>query len=162
MHDAGSPGRRPGRAWSGSCGGHVNHHPRHGADTPRQHKRAAGSPCRAGNGRAAGSDVAPMALQLSARRHGGVPTLFMNGRPTHGMTWFGRPNSAADFARAGLHICTFQLSATEAWWIGENKYDFQSIDRLIDEFVRIDPKIMLMPRIHLGYQDMAWWAQQNP
>src|SRR5437016_3284846 len=103
-----------------------------------------------------------MPLSSSVRHHGGVPTLFLSGRPHHGMTWFGRPNSAADFARAGIHICTFQLSATEAWWIGTGKYDFQSLDRLIHEFVRIDPKILLMPRIHLGYQDMAWWAQQHP
>lgn len=103
-----------------------------------------------------------MSLLLDVRRHGGVPTLFVNGRPHCGMMYYGRPNTVADFAAAGVHLCTAALSATEPWWIGPDRYDFQAIDRLFDDYVAADPKILLMPRIHFGYGDMAWWAQQNP
>lgn len=103
-----------------------------------------------------------MSLSLDVRRHGGVPTLFINGRPHCGMMYYGRPNTVSDFAAAGVHLCTAALSATEPWWIGPNRYDFQAIDRLFDDYVAADSKILLMPRVHFGYGDMAWWAQQNP
>ena len=103
-----------------------------------------------------------MSLRVQVRNLGGVPAMFVNGRPHSGMMWFGRPNAAADFAAAGVHFCTFVLGATEAWWVGPDRYDFQSFDRLVDEFIRADPDIRLMPRIHLGYHDLSWWAQRHP
>jgi hypothetical protein len=103
------------------------------------------------------------ALESWIEPHGGVPWLVVNGTPASPHWGYGAAEHAADFTRAGIRILTFSLPPrldTQRWWFGPDEYDFSTIRAILDEFVRAAPEALLVPRLHFGYAEMAWWPDR--
>jgi hypothetical protein len=115
-------------------------------------------------GRKAGATMA------SVKLHGGVPTLFINGKPHNGMAYAAYGPSVEvfrDFARAGVSLFTFSATPTESGyglsrtaWTAPGKYDFSELDQRVMMVLQANPKAYFFPRLYLHAP--RWWSAQHP
>jgi hypothetical protein len=92
--------------------------------------------------------------------HGGVPTLFVDGRPTPPITAYVGPTYVESFRQAGIALYTFTVPGQ--WWIGPGQYDFAPLDAYLADYVARIPGGYFMPRIYLAPQGYPWWGQRHP
>ncbi|OHB82145.1 MAG: hypothetical protein A2V98_00840 [Planctomycetes bacterium RBG_16_64_12] len=104
------------------------------------------------------------------KRHGGVPTLFINGQPHSGMAWATYSPSVevfGDFTRAGVGLFTFSGTPTEAGyglsktvWVAPGEFDYSEFDRRVGMLLEANPQAYFFPRLYLHAP--AWWSAQHP
>ena len=91
------------------------------------------------------------------KRHGGVPTLFINGQPHSGMAWATYSPSLevfGDFTRAGVSLFTFSGTPTEAGyglsktvWVGPGDLDYSEFDRRVGMLLEANPRGLFLPAV---------------
>jgi hypothetical protein len=88
-------------------------------------------------------------VESEVRPHRGAPTLFVNGAPHTGLTYFYGDvlNSAVDiraFAEAGVHLFSGCFGATV---FEDGTYDFSTTDTRMDYVLEANPKALILPRV---------------
>lgn len=97
--------------------------------------------------------------------HMGIPTMFVDGKPTAAMTYMaGRSNEEKffkDFGKAGVKFVSFGVSPTsQRVWKGPDEFDFSSMDEAMNRVVKNNPDVLIFPRV--GLYSPPWWNEQNP
>jgi hypothetical protein len=114
-------------------------------------------------------------LAAGVRPHNGVPTLFLNGRPTFAaMSWVAAPEpdrwEFADQARwnaeAGIHIYAFDVGKGREW-VGPgtdpaHPYDFSSVAARFGRVLEADSQALFHLRIYLETGHDDWWETAHP
>lgn len=106
----------------------------------------------------------------AVKPHNGVPTLFINGQPSGGMTWATYSPTVevfSDFTKAGINLFTFSATPTEAGyglsattWTGPNEYDYSQLDERVMMVLQANPNAYFFPRLYLHAP--LWWSKQHP
>jgi hypothetical protein len=99
-------------------------------------------------------------LTSEVRLHGGVPALFVNGKPASQMLAAPyRPGESnfMDFQKTGNRIYDIYFRFN---WSGPTNYDFSRLDQLLSNYVRLDPKALFIGRILLT--PGPWLAREYP
>jgi len=106
----------------------------------------------------------------AVKPHHGVPTLFINGRPTAGMAWatYGPTLEVfQDFTKAGINLFTFSATPTEAGyglstttWQAPDEYDYSQLDARVMMLLQANPNAYFFPRLYLHAP--KWWSEQHP
>jgi hypothetical protein len=121
-----------------------------------------------------------VAVTLHARRpgetvaevkpHGGVPTLFINGRPHSGMSYMSyRPKGEyfGQFGQIGVHLYSFSATPSEAaynltktCWVAPNEFDYSAFEERVKMLLDADPDAYFFPRLYLS--SPRWWDEKHP
>jgi len=99
-------------------------------------------------------------LTSEVREHNGTPALYVNGKLTSQVLAAPyRPGTAdfADFLQAGITIFDIYLRFP---WTAPETYDFSRDDQIMDEYLKLAPKALFMPRILLS--PGPWWCKEFP
>ena len=115
-------------------------------------------------------------LTSSVQMHNGVPTLFINGKPTPAaayITYFTDKNRYCDFAEAGYTLYSVPIffatrginafSGIPAFSEGifENREpDFSVMDKEIARILEACPNALIFPRFNMSLPQ--WWDEENP
>ena len=104
------------------------------------------------------------------KRHNGVPTLFINGKPYNGMTYAAYGPSVevfSDFAKAGVNLYTFAATPTESGyglaktaWTAPGQYDFSQLDERVMMVLQANPNAYFFPRLYIHAP--RWWSEKHP
>ena len=104
------------------------------------------------------------------RKHGGVPTLFINGQPHTGISYTAYTPSVEvfrDFARAGVDLYSFSATPTEAGyslsrtaWVAPDRFDFSQLDERAGMVLEARPDAWIFPRLYLHAP--IWWSEAHP
>lgn len=92
--------------------------------------------------------------------YGGVPTLFLDGRPVPPIAAYVGPDHVPSFRAAGVALYTFYVPGT--WWVGPDRYDFAAVDAFLSDYVSRVPDGYFMPRVNLATQGHPWWGRLHP
>ena len=92
--------------------------------------------------------------------HGGVPALFLDGRPAPPIAAYVGPAHLGSFRQAGVNLYTFYVPGT--WWLGPAHYDLGAFDAYITDYVAHIPEGYFMPRINMAPQGHPWWGRMHP
>jgi hypothetical protein len=102
--------------------------------------------------------------------HGGVPTLFINGRPHSGMSYMSyRPKGEyfGQFGQIGVHLYSFSATPTEAaynltktCWVAPGEYDYSAFEERVKMLLDADPDAYFFPRLYLS--SPRWWDEKHP
>lgn len=92
--------------------------------------------------------------------HNGAPALFINGEPTFPLMLMTTAKAIEDMkqlGRSSIHLLTdtFPLG-----WIGIDSYNFSAFDEMMATYLKADPQVMVMPRIHLDAPEE--WMDAHP
>ena len=104
-------------------------------------------------------------MQSDIRKHNGAPTLFIDGKPASCHWCYCTPEYADQFVRAGIKIFTISLPGylhKDLWWLAPDKYDFSSVYRRLDAFMKVAPDAVFVPRVHMGLSELRWFADVFP
>lgn len=99
-------------------------------------------------------------LKSEVRMLNGMPALYVNGKLTsQTLAAPYRPGLSDfnDFRQAGIKIFDIYLRFA---WTGPEQYDFNSIDRKMDSYLKVDPDALFLPRVLLT--PGAWWCKEFP
>ena len=97
-------------------------------------------------------------LTSEVKRFRGAPTLFVNGKLTSSLICFtSESKDLADFLKAGFMIVDFSLPFD---WVGPEEYDFRKTDAEIENYLKQDPHLLLLPRI--DPVPGGWWCAKFP
>lgn len=122
---------------------------------------AAGLLLLAGPRRVCATDPRPAEnLTSEVRIFKGTPALYVNGKLTSQMLaapYIPGPADFTDFTNAGISIFNIYLRFD---WTAPETYDFQKIDAKMDEYLRLKPDALFIPRILLTPGD--WWCTTFP
>ncbi len=127
--------------------------------------------------RMAPSKEAFMSVTSCVRRHGGVPTLFINGIPVPGvayMTYLPERACYGDFAAAGYRLFSFSCffatrginelsgiySFAEGLFEHRDEPDFTALDEGISRILSACPEAYVFPRVNVSLP--AWWEGEHP
>ena len=116
-------------------------------------------------------------ISSEIRSHGGVPTLFINGKPTPGMayiTYFRKDACYRQFSEAGYRLFSIPVyfgdqtinarSMPRPFGPGifseKGKADFSILDRQIQQVLDDCPDAMIFPRVNMSMP--SWWESENP
>lgn len=93
------------------------------------------------------------------RRHNGVPTLFINGKPTPTLIFEGPHQYVCNFAekKTGVHLYSF---ITESGWIGPDRFDYAKLDKLMRDVIARDPEGYILPQVDCN--SPQWWDDLHP
>ena len=105
------------------------------------------------------------------RRHNGVPTLFVNGRPNAGMTYMTYDREAtkhfASFGKIGVNLASFSATSDLSFfnlapptWLAPDKFDYSAFDKRIAEVLEANPSAYVFPRVYMSAPE--WWSEANP
>jgi hypothetical protein len=100
------------------------------------------------------------ALTSEVREFKGTPALYINGKLTSQILaapYIQGPADFTDFTRAGISIFDIYLRFD---WTAPETYDFQKIDDKMDEYLKLKPDALFIPRILLTPGD--WWCTAYP
>jgi hypothetical protein len=102
--------------------------------------------------------------------HGGVPTLFVNGRAQSGMSYMTyRPDGKyfGQFRRIGVHLYSFSATPTEAayglaktCWTAPDEFDYSGFEERVRMLLDADPDAYFFPRLYLS--SPRWWDAKHP
>ena len=99
------------------------------------------------------------------RRHGGVPTIVVDGQPMHGMTAtscaFDDPQVVRDFVAGGVEILMIWIEAGIHCWRGPGRYDWSYAERKLRHFEAHGGQTKWIIRVRLGLLD-PWFARAHP
>jgi Beta-galactosidase len=90
----------------------------------------------------------------------GTPALYINGKLTSQLLaapYIPGPSDFTDFTRSGISIFDVYLRFD---WKGAEEYDFQKIDTKMDEYLKLKPDALFIPRVLLTPGD--WWCTAFP
>lgn len=96
--------------------------------------------------------------KVEIRPQGGLPTLFINGKPASFMHYLEIVNGAAritNMATNGLHL--YEVDAVDIGWLGEGKFDYSAWDRKVLEILTYDPQALIMPTFDVSGLQHTWW-----
>jgi hypothetical protein len=99
-------------------------------------------------------------LTSEVRSLEGTPSLYVNGKLTSQILaapHIPGPVDFSDFARAGISIFNIYLRFD---WKSPEEYDFSKIDAKMDEYLKLKPDALFIPRILLTPDD--WWCTTFP
>jgi hypothetical protein len=99
-------------------------------------------------------------LTSEVRSLEGTPSLYVNGKLTSQILaapYIPGPADFSDFARAGISIFNIYLRFD---WKSPEEYDFTKIDAKMDEYLKLKPDALFIPRILLTPDD--WWCTTFP
>ena len=99
-------------------------------------------------------------LTSEVRIFKGTPALYVNGKLTSQVLaapYIPGPADFTDFTKAGISIFNIYLRFD---WKGPEEYDFQKIDAKMDEYLKLKPDALFIPRILLTPDD--WWCTTFP
>ena len=99
-------------------------------------------------------------LTSEVREHNGMPALYVNGALTSQVLAAPyRPGTAdfSDFRQAGIVIFDIYLRFP---WTAPETYDFSRDDQIMDEYLKLAPDALFLPRILLS--PGAWWCKEFP
>lgn len=106
----------------------------------------------------------------AVKPHNGVPTLFINGQPSSGLTWATYAPSEevfSDFTKIGVNLFTFSATPTEAGynlsattWTGPGQYDYTQLDERVMMVLQANPNAYFFPRLYLHAP--RWWSALHP
>jgi hypothetical protein len=108
----------------------------------------------------AGAAVACAALTSEVRMHNGAPALYVNGRLTSQVLaapYRPGPSDFTDFTKAGISIFNIYLRFP---WTAPEAYDFKPVDQKLDEYLKLQPKALFLPRVLLT--PGRWWCTEFP
>lgn len=95
----------------------------------------------------------------------GVPTIFVDGQPYHGMTAtscaFGDPEVVRDFVKGGCEIMMIWIEAGISCWKGPGQYDWTYAEEKLRYFEEHSSDTKWLIRIRLGILD-EWFARAYP
>ncbi len=105
------------------------------------------------------------------KRHGGVPTILINGAPNSGvayMTYWPKSGPLREFGEAGVHLYSFPSTCCHhLWehmvpscWLSPTHFEYSHLDRQIEQIVAADPEALIFPRVYL--MSPRWWDQLHP
>jgi len=104
------------------------------------------------------------------RPHGGVPTLFVDGKPLTGLSYMTyRPDGKyfREFGEAGVHLYSFSSTPSESGyglaptaWVAPDRFDFSDLDRRANLVLEADPEAWFFPRLYLA--SPRWWDDLHP
>ena len=107
----------------------------------------------------------PDFAHTEVRRHNGVPTIFVDGEPLHGMTAtscaFDDPQVVRDFVRGGCEILMIWLEAGIHCWKGPGQYDWSYAEDKLRHFEAHGGETKWLIRVRLGLLDQ-WFARAYP
>jgi len=99
------------------------------------------------------------------RRHNGVPTIFVDGQPLHGMTAtscaFDDPAVVRDFVDGGTEILMIWIEAGIHCWKGEGRYDWSYAENKLAFFEQHGGDTRWIIRVRLGLL-APWFARAYP
>ena len=99
------------------------------------------------------------------RYHNGVPTIFVDGQPLHGMTAtscaFDDPQVVRDFVRGGVEIMMIWIEAPLRCWKGPNLYDWTYAENKLRFFEEHSGGTRWIVRVRLGLVD-PWFGRAYP
>src|ERR1051325_8463740 len=97
--------------------------------------------------------------------HNGVPILFINGQPMHGMTAtssaFDDPQVIRDFVAGGIEIMMIWIEAGIHCWNGPRKYDWSYAEKKFALFEQHSGDTHWIIRVRLGILN-PWFKQAYP
>jgi len=103
--------------------------------------------------------------RAEVRRHGGVPTLLVDGAPIHGMTAtscaFDDPQVVREFVAAGAEIMMIWIEAGIHCWKGPGRYDWSYAEKKLRFFAEHSGDTKWIIRVRLGLVDQ-WFARAFP
>ena len=115
------------------------------------------------------SDARPPVKARIAVHHG-VPTLFIDGRPTAAlayMTFNLQAKYVRDFARAGVELYSFETTSDYDYyrlsadaWPSRDAYDYSQFDERMEIILRAAPGAKVFPRVYLC--SPPWWDRAHP
>lgn len=97
---------------------------------------------------------------VEVKRHKGLPTLFVNGRPTSFMHYLETTVGAArisNMADNGLHL--YEVDAGDFGWLGEGKFDYSAWDRKVLQLLTYDPQATLLVTYEVSGLRHPWWME---
>ena len=106
-------------------------------------------------------------IQTQVRLHRGCPTLFVNGRPCTGLTFFfARVRDSADdvrrFARAGIHLFSGCMGLGH-WMQEQGGHDFTGVDEMYRRVLDANPHALILPRVSVDiWRPPEAWLARNP
>lgn len=99
------------------------------------------------------------------RQHNGVPTLFVNDEPMHGMTAtscaFSDPQVVRDFVDGGVEIMMIWIEAGIHCWQGPGHYDWSYAERKLKFFEEHSGDTKWIIRVRMGLVG-PWFRQAYP
>lgn len=103
--------------------------------------------------------------QSEARKHNGVPTIFVDDEPLHGMTAtscaFNEPEVVRGFVEGGVEILMIWIEAGIHCWKGEGQYDWSYAEEKLEFFEQHGGDTKWIIRVRLGLL-ASWFAQAYP
>ncbi|MFA7344780.1 MAG: beta-galactosidase [Terrimicrobiaceae bacterium] len=107
-------------------------------------------------------------MKTEVRNHNGLPTLFIDALPHHGLWSSAPPEFMRNVLDAGFDIVdTHPL--TSIGWTGPDTYDYADTDRRIESYLVQSRDAKLIVRFWLGYpqketepKEEFWWMAQHP
>jgi len=106
----------------------------------------------------------------SIRKHHGVPTLFVNGKPHSDIAYAAYEPSVEvfrGFSQAGVDLFTFAATPTESGyglsrtaWTAPGQYDFSQLDERVRMVLEANPRAYFFPRLYLHAP--TWWSREHP
>src|SRR5579862_1350499 len=86
-------------------------------------------------------------LQSEVRTLNGTPALYVNGKLTSQVLaapYRPGPSDFGDFSKAGISIFDIYLNFD---WTAPEVYDFQKVDAKMDEYLKLKPDALFLPRV---------------
>ncbi|MGD0094467.1 MAG: hypothetical protein ABSE73_31550 [Planctomycetota bacterium] len=103
--------------------------------------------------------------RAEVRSHNGVPVLFVDGQPLHGMTAtscaFDDPQVVRDFVRGGVEIMMIWIECGIHCWKGPGQYDWSYAEKKLAFFEEHSGNSKWLIRVRLGLLD-PWFAKAHP
>jgi hypothetical protein len=117
------------------------------------------------NGEASVSTPGSGFANTTIRQYQGVPTIFVDDQPYHGMTAtscaFNDPEVVRDFVKGGCEIMMIWIEAGIACWKGPRQYDWTYAEKKLQFFEEHSGDSKWLIRIRLGILD-EWFARAFP
>ncbi|MEN6403285.1 MAG: beta-galactosidase [Armatimonadia bacterium] len=102
--------------------------------------------------------------RVEIKRHTGLPTLFINGKPNSFMHCLELTVGAAridNMARnANLHL--YEIDADDIGWKGDGQFDYSAWDSKVLQLLTLDPQALIMPTFDLSGLEHRWWMPLHP
>lgn len=99
------------------------------------------------------------------RRFNGVPTIFVDGEPLHGMTAtsvkFSDPTVVRGFVEGGVEIMMIWIEIAIKCWRGPGQYDWSYAEEKLRFFEEHSGDTKWLIRVRLGLM-APWWGHANP
>jgi len=96
---------------------------------------------------------------FEVKRHQGSIRLYKGGEAIPNIMCYAGPKHYQDFKDAGIRIVTWNIPLG---WMGENAFDYKESDKLIGEYLPLDPEITLLPRVTFPGNGRDWWCESHP